>query len=111
MEFNRNEEVPRLVTKQEVSYSKDARNKLLMQARTQLQPKAHAPDRQHEITTLNDTLHGERREKDELRQAVRDLTSEMHKLRSINDGLIARVKDVEHSYRAVRSEVEKQCED
>lgn len=109
MEFNRNEEVPRLVTKHEVSYSKDARNKLLMQARTQLQPKAH--DRQHEITTLNDTLHGERREKDELRQAVRDLTSELHKLRSINDGLIARVKEVEHSYRTVRSEVEKQCED
>lgn len=38
MEFNRNEEVPKLVTIHEASRSKDARNKLLMQARTQLQP-------------------------------------------------------------------------
>jgi len=33
MEVNRNEEVPKLVTIHEVSRSKDARNKLLMQAR------------------------------------------------------------------------------
>jgi hypothetical protein len=38
MEFNRNEEVPKLVTIQEASRSKDTRNKLLMQARTQVQP-------------------------------------------------------------------------
>lgn len=34
MEFNRREEVPKLVTLQEVSRSKEARNKLLLQART-----------------------------------------------------------------------------
>ena len=37
MEINRNEEVPKLVRVHEISRSKDARNKLLMQARIQTQ--------------------------------------------------------------------------
>jgi hypothetical protein len=37
MEINRNEEVPKLVTIYELSKSKDTRNKLLMQARSQTQ--------------------------------------------------------------------------
>lgn len=41
MEFSRNEEVPRLVTYQEVSKSKDARNRLLLQARAQTQPRVY----------------------------------------------------------------------
>ena len=69
MEINRNEEVPKLVTIHEASRSKDARNRLLMQARTTIAPKRN--ESRFEMSALNDSLNEERREKEELRHSVR----------------------------------------
>jgi|JI6StandDraft_1071083.scaffolds.fasta_scaffold1093487_1 hypothetical protein len=57
MEFNKHEEVPKLVTLREASRSKEARNRLLLQARTNHIQHSN----NYEVTGLHNTLNEERK--------------------------------------------------
>ena len=50
-------------------------------------------------------------EKEELRALVKELTLQLEKLKEVNQGLIFRIKEVESSYRSLRSELQRSNEE
>jgi hypothetical protein len=79
MEFSRNEEVPQLISVHEIAQKENNRLKLLQQARYQVPRKTNPPE--FPRPRLDPLLEAERSENEELRAAVKQLTSQLEKLK------------------------------
>lgn len=83
--------------------------KLLQQARYQAPKKINAPE--YSRSRVDPLLEAERTENEELRQAVKQLTSQLEKMKEVNEGLIERLREVENSYRSLRGDFERSNEE
>lgn len=99
MEFNRNEEVPRLVSIHEVS-KLQARNQLLQQARQQHPTTRQGPHPAGAGSSSQSTA--------ELQQTILELNKQLGKLKEVNEGLIVRIREIEASYRGLQRDMEKE---